>query len=307
MRRAGFTLMEMMLVVLLTGIVLTAATRIYSRISRSGQAVVEATQEVRQATALVDRIARELEGSVLVTRPDGVDPLAHPWLFLGESRRGDLGAERLKFATRSQRALADDASASDLAMVAYWLSPAEGDGFDLMRWTSPHLPEGLDRDFPRRDDGGVQVFAEGIADFGIRFLDEDGAWEEDWDSSTLTRSDQLPVAADVRVALLDPSDTDPTEEAAVFERRVRIALRPVDLEKALAGDAGGLDGNDDDEDGEDGDETACVTVGECISRNQALYDAYEATDPSISAIVDSIRDQCFADQPVSIPGLSGCE
>jgi hypothetical protein len=301
--------MEMMLVVLLTGIVMTAAMRIYSRISRGGQAVVEATREVRQATALVDRIAREIEGSVLVTRPDGVDPLAHPWLFLGESRSGALGAERLKFATRSHRVVPEDAAASDLAVVAYWLAPAEGDGFDLLRWASPHLPESLDRDFPRRDDDGVQVFAEGVSDFGFRFQDEDGVWEEDWDSSTLSRSNQLPSTVDVRVSLLD-AEAETGEEAAIFERRVRVALRPLDLEEALSGAEGSSsDGEDEDgdEDGEEEEETACVTVGQCIALNQALYDAAVAANPSLQGAVDAIRDQCFSDQPISIPGIQGCE
>jgi hypothetical protein len=303
--------MEMMLVVLLTGIVMTAATRIYSRISRGGQAVVEATREVRQATALVDRIAREIEGSVLVTRPEGVDPLAHPWLFLGESRRGGLGAERLKFATRSHRVVPEDAAASDLAVVAYWLAPSEGDSFDLLRWTSPHLPESLDRDFPRRDDDGVQVFAEGVSDFGFRFQDDAGNWEEDWDSSTLSRSNQLPIAVDVRVTLEDPDRAD-SEEAAVFERRVRIALRPLDLEEALASADGASDGEEEDEDGEtdDEEETACVTVGQCIAENQDRYDQYVASPlgAGVARAVAPIRDQCFSDYAGLLPfPVQGCE
>ena len=93
-----------------------------------------------------------------------------------------------------------------------------------------------------------------------RFLDEDGGWTEEWDSSTLAQSSRLPVAAEVAVAFV-PFDVDAEPEQ--WRRRIPLALRPIELEQALT---------TADEDG-GGDDDECVTVGECIALNPDAFDA----------------------------------
>src|SRR4030095_13025995 len=101
---------------------------------------------------------------------------------------------------------------SDLVEIAYWLASAEeGEGFDLLRWTSarPPVPP-LARHFPRRDDPGVEVLATHVAQFSVRLQDEDGAWLSAWDSWSPAQANKLPIAAEVRLALLPetPSEDD---------------------------------------------------------------------------------------------------
>ena len=100
MRRAGFTLIEVMAVVFLTAIVFGVALDFYVDLSNQSHHASEVTREIRRATSLLDRLAQDFERALLAKTPDAVDPLAHPWLFLGESRGLGPGADRVKFVAR---------------------------------------------------------------------------------------------------------------------------------------------------------------------------------------------------------------
>src|SRR5262249_54415323 len=52
-----------------------------------------------------------------------------------------------------------------------------------------------------------------------------------WDSSSLVQADQLPAAAEIRVALVHPNDPD--AEPTLFTRRVILPLRPLDFDELL--------------------------------------------------------------------------
>jgi type II secretory pathway pseudopilin PulG len=296
--RLAFTLIEMLVVVLFTGLVLSFAANFYLDISVASRAALERTVDVRRATSVLDRVSRDLESAVLVKKPEAVDPIEHPWVFLAESSGRGSGADRLKFQARNHRPRAALGHESDLVVIAYWLSPAEdGDALELLRWTSPQLPESLDRSFPRRDDPGVEVLASHVGAFGVRLQDQAGAWVDSWDSSTLVRSGELPVAAEVSVALLPeepPADEFQAEPPVAYQRPVLFPLRPLDLEKTLEGEADG-------EEKKEEDEQACVTVSECLSRNPGLIDQLKAQNPDIEGILESIGSQCAKDQNLPLP------
>jgi hypothetical protein len=284
-RRSAFTLLEVMAVVLMLGLVFLVMGSVFSRIA-STTTDANQTELTRRGLLLVDRVARDLETATLVEKPEELDPLAHPWLFLAESRRGGDVADRLKFDAR--RAPSGVEPAGDLAVVAYWVEPGDADDLRLVRWSAPALPEGLDRSFPRSGDEGAQVLANGLARFGVRFVDEEGAVTPGWDSSTVERSGQLPVAAEISLALIDSSA--PEGERA-FTRRVVLPLRPIDLEKALSGED---DTDEDDEEDED-DEKDCVTVGACYAQNGAAFQSLFAQfgDPTaVQTLLEQNSDQC---------------
>lgn len=297
MRRLGFTLIEMLVVVAVTGFVLTFAANFYLDLSAASQAAVERTVGVRRAATVLDRVARDLEAAVLVKKPEAEDPLDHPWVFLAEASGRGEGADRLKFQARNHRPRPGRGHESDLVVIAYWLAPAEdGESLDLLRWTSPRLPESLDRSFPRRDDDGVEQLASGLASFGVRLMDEAGAWTDSWDSSLLVESSALPLAAEVRLAFA-PEATEVFELETValpaYQRPVLIAQRPLDLEATLEAAAEGQDDRDGNLD--------CVTVNECVSRNQELVAEYAAQNPEIDAILQSIGNQCWDENAASLP------
>ena len=286
-RTRAFTLLEVIAVVLLLGLVFLVMGGVFSQIA-STTTDANQTETTRRGLLLVDRIARDLEGATLVEKPEETDPLAHPWLFLAESSSARGGADRLKFDSRSARSSAEHAG--DLAVVAYWIERGDADDLRLLRWTSPALPESLEREFPNRGDEAARIVANGLTRFGVQLTDEEGAVVSSWDSSTLERSGQLPIAAEIQLALRD--ETAPEGERE-FVRRVLLPMRPIDLAQALSGEE---DGGEDE--GDEEDEDGCVTVLECAAANSAQIDAWLATQPDPAAIraqIDANGDRCAAE------------
>jgi prepilin-type N-terminal cleavage/methylation domain-containing protein len=328
LRRSGFTLIEMMAVVVLTAILLAAATDFYIDLSTASRAAIERVRGDRRAVAVVDRVAQDLQGAVLVKKPEELDPLEHPWLFLAQGE-GEYGAEQLKFDGRGRLPRGSAAHESDLEQIAYWLQAREDGSFDLVRWSQPHLPAGLDRAFPPADDPAAAVLAEGVAAFGVRLVGDAGEWVSAWDSSQIVDSSELPVAAEISVALLPeaedgtPLEVDPLVEGGpqlvVATRRVLLPLRPMDLEAQKTGkdssDAGDSADEDDDEDGDDSDDEAsaegdedanCMTVGQCILANQGVFDSLP---PETQATIRTMANLCYRDVAgsLAVPGVVGCE
>lgn len=234
MRRAGFTLIEVMAVVFLTAIVFGVALNFYVDLSNQSRHASDVTREIRRATSLLDRVAQDFERALLAKKPDELDPLANPWLFLGESRGLGEGADRVKFVTRRPPDARSAAAVSDITMVSYALYPDDRNGdYQLIRWSQPHLPDGLDRDFPLPDDPDSQLMADGVLEFGVRFLGEDGEWVGEWDSSQMLDSSELPSAVEIEVALA-PTDPDVPDDAVPrYRRRVLLPVRPLDLTTLL--------------------------------------------------------------------------
>ena len=231
-RRAGFSLLEVLAVVLLTSIVIGVALNHYVNLSRASQRATEHTRGIRRATAVLDRIARDFESTMLVAKKPETDPLDPPWIFLGESRRSEVGADHLKFVTRGHRPRRTAVHESDLEIVAYSLRHAEEGDFELLRWSSPRLPESLDREIPNDETQGAVLLAGDVASFGVRFIDELGGQTSSWDSSQLTESSELPLAVEIEVALLDP-EGDPDAEPRPYSRRVVLPVRPLEMQELL--------------------------------------------------------------------------
>lgn len=273
----------MVLVVGITGVAMAG----YLQLSTNSLRAADRTRSVRRAAGVLDRVARDLEAARLVVKPDAVDPLEHPWVFLAEARGGADGADRVKFVTLGQQPLGGESAASDLAQVAWMTRSAEDGTLDLLRWSLPRLPEGLDRRFPRSDDPGVFLVAEGLEAFSLRFLDAAGEWTERWDSSELVQSSQLPHVVEISVTLA-PEDPDAPAEGP-FVRSVVLPMPPIDLAARLGqGEPGGRSGEEDDDEREDED---CLRVRDCLDQ------AALALEPLLANIVSdpSIQDQCLDD------------
>lgn len=296
-RRAGFTLIEMLAVMLLLSLVVTAAVSVYLQLSRESNAAAVRLRTTRRTVAALDRIARDLEGTVLVAKPDAVDPLQHPWVFFAEPSRRGGAADRLRFTTRSHRPRGAAANESDLAVVAYGLREGETGDVELVRWSSPHLPEGLDRSVPLRDEDGAEVLSEGVRAFALRFLSEEGAWQDAWDSSALAEASRLPLAVEVALALADDPEADglapdavAEEETETLVRRVLLPLRPLDFEALFAGRTGA---EDDDEEEEDEEHPDCVTVEECVAAHPEIDVAAALEQAGLpSNLLDAAGRQC---------------
>jgi type II secretory pathway component PulJ len=268
-RTAGFTLIEVLAVLFLTALLLGTAINFYIDLSNGSQRATDTTREVRRATTLIDRIALDIERAVLVKKPEDMDPLANPWIFLAEPRLGSSltgtasGSDRIKFMMRSDPPRSNEQPMSDLTTVTYTLERSEnGVGYELRRWSTPRLPDRLDREFPPPDDPASLLLADGIAHFALRFLNDSGEWVDRWDSSQLVDTSELPVQVEIEIALLpenvraDPSAAQAAEaEPLLYARRVLLPMRPLDMVALL--DPSQLDG-------EEGNQNCKLTLADCI-------------------------------------------
>jgi len=273
----GFTLLELVFVVGVTGILITVVTSIFANITTNSERAADRVREIRSAASVLDRIAGDVESAYLVRKEPEDDPLFHPWIFTAESRRGFAGADRLMFTTVAHRsdAIAIDPmqrkSAAGLATYAYFLEPdpeAMGeDRFLLMRWVNPFLAE--DHVFPRSDDPAAMLVAEDVAAFSMRFQDDTGSWTEEWDSTLITESGELPIAVEIRLALwpdLDELEWDLIEAAGEdivpteYRRSVVLYQRPMMSDSEFASFVGG----GGEEDSEGNPKSCNMTYAQCL-------------------------------------------
>jgi hypothetical protein len=166
--------------------------------------------------------------------------------------------------------------------------------------------------------------------FGVRLVGESGEPSDGWDSSQIVETSQLPAAAEISLALApetddgEPLEPDPLAgeppPAEVATRRVLLPMRPLDLAAQLGADGGDADQDEDDEDDEDAedsdgdgipdDETAggdeqCMTVGECVALNRAVFDGLDAQS---QATIQSMSGLCYRDVAGSVPfPVVGCQ
>jgi type II secretory pathway component PulJ len=288
----GFTLLEVMGVILVTAMVIGFATDYYIDLSRATSRASENTRALRHATALLDRVARDFEGAILVTKPPEVDPLAHPWLFFAESQISSSGSDHIKFVTRNSQPRRSDEHQSDLSVVAYSVrSSEEGDGLELYRWTATQLPESLEREFPSIEDEASVMLADGLLEFSVMFVGEDAAESETWDSTTLLQSSTLPRSVEITVAIAPPGAGDFDDFAASddvprYRKTVILPMRPIDVAAMLEPD--GAESATDEADGEEdaagdteGKSADDLTMADCF--NFAAIDPVSAeSHPSFS-------------------------
>jgi hypothetical protein len=300
-RETGFTLIEVLAVVFLTSLVLGVAVSFYTDLSNANNRAATLTRDLRHATAILDRIARDFQGTMYATVPAGEDPLYHGWRFLGEEG-GDLGADRVLFVTTNHRLRTSDVHHSDYAAVAYLTRQGEDDTLELLRSSRPHRPEGGGLELPFEDDESLMLLAEGVHSFGVKFLADTGEQFSSWDSNSLVQSNQLPRAVEISLAL-EPDDRagDEFDEAPeIFRRLVLLPMPAVDLVALLDPLAAGAAGNDgtgdqdgdgipdsDDSDLESGD--IRQTVRSCVTAS-----ALANLSPGLTAFYEKNYDQPFA-------------
>ena len=250
-RNLGFTLLEVLAAIFLTSIISAFVVGFYINISDSSSRATKIMREAITATAILNRIARDLDAASLIVKPEEADPLDHPWYFVAESDRSFDGSDRIRFISRSHTPLAGSTHTSDLIQVAYQVVSEEDDSLSLYRWTLPSLPEGYDPSFPRIDDEGSFIVAEGLASLELFFMTPDGEWVDVWDSTQIERSGELPMAVLIDLSLLPDEIYEDQEEDdwRHYTRQINLRIRPLNLEQmalakqeALVQAAGGLAG-----------------------------------------------------------------
>ncbi|MDY7225446.1 type II secretion system protein GspJ [Hyalangium rubrum] len=201
MRRSlrGFTLMEVMVAIAITGFIGTIVAMAFQTGFRAKEVVEGEAGHYRMVRVALNRMAREI-GSAFVS--DRYDPKRYrdqndrPTNFVGE-------ADRLMFTTMAHQRLYTDSKESDQAVVEYFVETSTEKGAkgrqELKRRVNPNI--GGDR----MDRGGTtDVLFEGVKKVQFEYWDsERKEWEDEWDTRRAEKKSILPTRVRVTVHALD--------------------------------------------------------------------------------------------------------
>ncbi|MDP8256877.1 MAG: type II secretion system protein GspJ [Candidatus Alcyoniella australis] len=209
MSRAGFTLLEVMVALLVLGLVTSTVFAIFSTTVDS-KARVEAYNEMYQTSRQVlDRAQRELSLAFLSPSRQ-----ANPTLFLGEDAelRG-YPMDSITFTSFSHVPMGVDNRESEECELSYFVIE---DSSNEVRYLMRREDGSLDLD-PL--EGGVTYeMAPDIRGINFRFWDG-SSWHDSWDSREAESGMQLPYAVELTLILPGLDDRD-----EVFQSRTVLKL-----------------------------------------------------------------------------------
>jgi hypothetical protein len=306
-RAAGFTVIEVLGAVFLALVVLTLVSGIFSENGRQRAVASERLRTETAAATALDRIAEDLEATILMSRPAGGDPRDHPWRFVAEDP-GELGARALRFQTQnvSRANLAEHASTR--VDVAYYLTEEETDEtggeprFTLWRWQSLRPPSEPTLRWPEPEDPGSARLAEGLADFGVRLVDAEGGVVDEWDSTFAVDDAPLPLGAEISVVLYRTARDGEAEPGVlevpgdVHERSISLAMpRPIDLSALIALAAG------------DG-EAECGTIADCADFDDTWFVELRESgcdgDEELCELLNASTEVCWSEVAREWPSVA---
>lgn len=313
--QAGFTLIEIVGAFFLMVVILVSITGIFVENGRQRKAATELIREKLSASGALALIASDLESAVLVAPAEGTDPTNHPWQFLAEDA-GDLGAQSIRFVTQNASAMNAGENSSSWVEVAYFLEEDEEEQLTLWRWRSARPPSEPSRGFPDSSDSGSARVALGVHEFGVRLLDFDGSWVDDWDSTYRPPDQMLPDAAEITIGLLREARLGEVEDDGLGDkvmtpgipqqRHVTLVMKPLDV-AALIELANGRGGADAD----------CFTIGQCLDLGDSDWYATELEDQcggddQLCSLLTSPDSNCWSTIESGYPDLAarapeGCD
>ena len=302
--RSGFTLIEVVAAFFMTVVILAFVTATFVENGRQREAATSLMRERLSAVAALDLIAADFAGAMFLTPGKDEEPGAYPWRFLGTAS-GELGSTSVRFVTQAgPQSNAAEASSAWIE-VAYFLAPDEDGKTVLWRWHSPRPPSEPAREFPRPDSPGSMRVAVDIAAFGVKWLDFEGTWQDEWDSTFSPPEQAMPDAVEISIQMMRPArpgesqaDPDATEMAGLLQaRRVALAMRPLDVAAIVAL------GKDKQ------DKPDCPTIDQCLAKGdstwyqQLLADGCGGDDRLCEVLRDSAKT-CWSSIQTTYPAIA---
>ncbi len=301
----GFTLIEVVGAFMMTVLILVFVTGIFVENGRQREAATALMAERLSAISALDLIGADFAGAIHLKRAEEDDPEAHPWRILGTSP-GELGSTAVRFVTQAGPRANAAASSSAWIEVAYFLAEDENGVPVLWRWRSSRPPSEAARSFPDPGDPGAMRAAVGVAAFGVRWLDAEGNWDGEWDSTFLPADQAMPDAVEISIQMRRrvrageaPEDPEADEVPGLLQtRRVALVMRPIDVAAVVAlGQAGGEEDPD------------CLTVDQCLaSGDSAWYQQLLASNcGGDDRLCDVLRDSantCWSTIETTYPAVA---
>jgi hypothetical protein len=284
-------------------VILVFITGIFVENGRQRNAATELMRERLAAVGALDLIVGDLESAIFIVRPENADPDEHPWRVIAEGN-GEFGATAMRFVTQNAQAGNQAEHASGWVEVAYFIEPDEEGQNVLWRWRSNRPPGQMPRSIPDSNDPASMRIAVGVSEFGVRFLDYEGEWVDEWDSLFMPPDQSLPEAAEVTLALFRKprpaealeADGDGDVPGMIHVRRVSLVMRPIDVTALL-------------ELGGDSSELDCFTISQCLKEGDDDWYQEELTDDcgGDQDLCDLLRnpgDGCWSSVQSSYPGVA---
>ncbi len=271
----GFTLLEIVIAVALTALLISFGASSFISLSKVQSKRLEEFSRDPIAEVVLDQMEREIVGTLLLERPEGVAVADHPWIFTVESDElGGGEADTLRFVTESPARVAGAPVGGAFRIVTYRAQTANDGRLSLYR-AEEVLPERAALDLPTFEDPPT---VRDVAGFGVALIDDDtGARVDQWDSIEL-QPNRLPVRVELSLQLNSPvgDKEGALAPGRVFRRSVVLPVRPL--------------GGDDDENCQG------PSLAECLSRfEEVLSTLGDQAEQSIAALVDEVEDpRCFA-------------
>lgn len=265
--RRGFTLIEVVGAFMMTVLILVFVTGIFVENGRQREAATSLMSERLAAVSALDLVGADFAGAIHLKRGDEDEPEAHPWRILGTAA-GEYGSTAVRFVTQAGPRSNPAAGSSAWIEVAYFLEEDENGVPVLWRWRSPRPPSEASRSFPEAGDAGAMRVAVGVAAFGVRWLDAEGNWQDEWDSTFAPAEQAMPEAVEISIQLRRrvrageaPLDPEADEVPGLLQtRRVALVMRPLEVAALIA--LGQEDGEEDPD---------CLTVDECLASGDAAW------------------------------------
>jgi type II secretory pathway component PulJ len=301
-RAAGFTLIEVVGAFFMMVVILVFITGIFVENGRQRNAATELMRERLSATATLELIASDLEGAVFLSPGEDEDPGDHPWRILAEGG-GELGAVAFRFVTQNTPQSNYAENASNWVEVAYFLEESPDGDPVLWRWRSPRPPSESPNGFPDSSDEGSMRIAVGVSDFGVRFLDFEGNWVDDWDSGYQPPQHALPEAAEISITLYraarrgEALEGDSQMPGLLQVRRVAIVMQPIDLSALL------------DLEEDEGADLDCFTITQCLDQGDVVWFATELNggcggDDELCEMLEDPGDHCWSEIETAFPDVA---
>ena len=299
----GYTLIEILAAFFLMTILLTLVASVFAENGRQRQASLGLMRESLSAAAVLDQLAQDFEGALFLANKADRRPDENPWRFFAEGL-SDSGAMSVRFVTQNAPAANVAQHASGWVEVAYFLEEDDAGEQVLWRWLSPRPPSEPTRGFPDSNDERSIRMAVGVNEFGIRFLDPEGDWVDEWDSAYQSSEVPLPVAVEINLRLMrearagESKDQAETVPGAPHKRRVALGMPTLDVQALIAL------GQEGDEEGPD-----CFTIAQCQAEgDSAWYDDALDTDcggdDRLCELLTNASTTCWSEIEREYPALA---
>ena len=301
--RSGFTLVEILGAFFIMTVILTLVTGIFVDNGRQRAAALDKMKESLSAAAVLTQIVDDIEGAVFLTDSSGGDPRDYPWRFYAD-QVGSVGAQSLRFVSQNVPAANRGEHVSGWIEMAYFLEEEEPGHFVLWRWTSSRPPASANLRVPGPGDDGTMRVALDVSEFGLRFMDPDGGWVDDWDSSIQAPLESLPKAVEVNLTLLraarrgESQDGEALVPGPSHTRKVLVRMAPIDVDALINLGAPGS-----------GDTAGCFTIENCLAAGDTSWYEDELDqdcngDTALCAALGNSADTCWNDFEQNFPSVA---